>query len=108
MSESGKPAATPKRLLLISFVILFLEMASIRWLNASVNVLAYFNNFILISCFFGLLAKYNIANTPPCFSGLRRMSAVPISGNVLPSNMACKEINRAAIVHLIKTGFARH
>ena len=29
-------------------------MASIRWLNASVSVLAYFNNLILISCFFGL------------------------------------------------------
>jgi len=29
-------------------------MASIRWLNASVTILAYFNNLILISCFFGL------------------------------------------------------
>ncbi len=29
-------------------------MASIRWLNASVSVLTYFNNLILISCFFGL------------------------------------------------------
>ena len=29
-------------------------MAAIRWLNASVSVLMYFNNLILISCFFGL------------------------------------------------------
>lgn len=43
-----------KKLFWISFFILFLEMASIRWLNASVTVLAYFNNLILISCFFGL------------------------------------------------------
>ncbi|MEE8134518.1 MAG: hypothetical protein V3T56_05650 [Gemmatimonadales bacterium] len=45
---------SPRRLFLISFAILFLEMASIRWLNASVSVLTYFNNLILISCFFGL------------------------------------------------------
>lgn len=54
------------KLFWISFVILFLEMASIRWLNASVTVLAYFNNLILISCFFGLgvgclLASKNLA-----------------------------------------------
>lgn len=47
-------ARTPRRLFLISFSILFLEMAAIRWLNASVSVLMYFNNLILISCFFGL------------------------------------------------------
>ena len=44
----------PRNLLLISFAILFLEMAAIRWLNASIIILAYFNNLILISCFFGL------------------------------------------------------
>src|ERR1043166_5597670 len=43
-----------KRLFWISFLALFTEMASIRWLNASVTILAYFNNLILISCFFGL------------------------------------------------------
>ena len=47
-------ARSPRRLFLISFSILFLEMAAIRWLNASVSVLMYFNNLILISCFFGL------------------------------------------------------
>jgi len=41
-------------LLVLSFAILFLEMAVIRWLNASITVLSYFNNLILISCFFGL------------------------------------------------------
>jgi SAM-dependent methyltransferase len=45
---------SPAKLFLISFSILFLEMASIRWLNAAVSALAYFNNLILISCFFGL------------------------------------------------------
>ena len=44
----------PSRLFWISFLVLFIEMASVRWLNASVTILAYFNNLILISCFFGL------------------------------------------------------
>lgn len=38
----------------LTFAILFLEMAAIRWLNASITVLSYFNNIILISCFLGL------------------------------------------------------
>ena len=46
--------ATPWKLFLISFCALFLEMAAIRWLNATASVLSYFNNLILISCFFGL------------------------------------------------------
>jgi hypothetical protein len=29
-------------------------MAAIRWLNASVPIISYFNNLVLISCFFGL------------------------------------------------------
>jgi len=51
---SDLPPASPRKLVLISFSILFLELASIRWLNASVPVLSFFNNLILISCFFGL------------------------------------------------------
>lgn len=43
-----------RNLFLISFSILFLEMACIRWFNATVMVLAYFNNLVLVSCFFGL------------------------------------------------------
>ena len=38
----------------LSLSILFLEMACIRWLNASIPILAYFNNLILVTCFFGL------------------------------------------------------
>src|SRR5438270_780267 len=45
---------SPRNLFLISFSILFVEMAAIRWFNGTVTVLSYFNNLILISCFFGL------------------------------------------------------
>jgi SAM-dependent methyltransferase len=46
--------SNPRKLFLISFCALFLEMAAIRWLNTTAPVLSYFNNLILISCFFGL------------------------------------------------------
>jgi hypothetical protein len=41
-------------LVAISFVVLFQELALIRWLPAQVRVLAYFPNLILISAFLGL------------------------------------------------------
>ena len=54
MPEAKSPPIAGLRLFLISFVVLFFEMASIRWLNGSVEILAYFNNLVLISCFLGL------------------------------------------------------
>ncbi len=43
-----------RRIFVLAFAILSFEMASIRWLNASVQILSYFSNLILISCFLGL------------------------------------------------------
>ncbi len=43
-----------RRIFVLTFAILSFEMASIRWLNASVQILSYFSNLILISCFLGL------------------------------------------------------
>ena len=38
----------------VSFVVLFQELALIRWLPVQVRVIAYFPNLILISSFLGL------------------------------------------------------
>jgi Spermine/spermidine synthase domain len=45
------PAA---RLLAISALCLFLEMALIRFINSTVQVIAYFNNFVILASFLGL------------------------------------------------------
>lgn len=37
----------------ISFLILFAEMALIRWIPANVRVMAYFSSILLVSCFLG-------------------------------------------------------
>src|SRR3954471_14239300 len=40
-------------LFLSSFLLLFLEIALIRWMPAYVRLLAYFSNFILLATFLG-------------------------------------------------------
>jgi SAM-dependent methyltransferase len=42
------------RLFLVSFLVLFLEVALIRWLPAYVRLLSYFSNFILLASFLGI------------------------------------------------------
>src|SRR5436853_147215 len=41
------------RLFLVSFLVLFLEIALIRWMPAYIRLLAYFSNFILLATFLG-------------------------------------------------------
>ena len=41
-------------LTLTSFIVLFQELALIRWMGGQVRVLAYFPNIVLISAFLGL------------------------------------------------------
>ena len=42
------------RIFLSSFLVLFLEIAFIRWLPANIRLLSYFSNFILLACFLGI------------------------------------------------------
>jgi SAM-dependent methyltransferase len=44
------------RLFAISFAILFLELACIRWFGSIVPFLAYFSNLVLLACFLGMAA----------------------------------------------------
>src|SRR4051812_7990150 len=49
--DSGNPV---RRLLLGSALMLFLELALIRWLGANVIHLSYFSNFVLLGSFLGI------------------------------------------------------
>ena len=46
--------SAPVRIFLSSFLVLFLEVALIRWLPAQVRLLSYFSNFILLAAFLGI------------------------------------------------------
>ncbi len=52
------PAASPRRakgeLFLVSLLILFLELACIRWFPAHVLFLTFFTNTVLLACFLGM------------------------------------------------------
>jgi predicted membrane-bound spermidine synthase len=44
----------PVRVFLASFLVLFLEVALIRWMPSHVRLLSYFSNFILLASFLGI------------------------------------------------------
>ncbi len=46
--------ANATRLFLCGVAALFWELVLIRWLGASIRIVAYFSNLVLISAFFGL------------------------------------------------------
>jgi hypothetical protein len=47
-------------LFLVSFIMLFLEVALIRWISTDARIFAYVNNLVLLSCFLGIgLGCYN-------------------------------------------------
>lgn len=59
------------RLLLASFLMLFLELALIRWLGANVVHLSYFSNFVLLGSFLGIGAGFLVSR--------KRWSVWPVS-----------------------------
>jgi SAM-dependent methyltransferase len=55
--------ATGRRLLLASALMLFLELALIRWLGANVVHLSYFTNFVLLGSFLGIGLGFLLSRT---------------------------------------------
>src|SRR4030088_3329708 len=55
---------TTWRLLLLSFLMLFVELALIRWTGAKVVYLSYFSNFVLLASFLGIGVGFLRARFP--------------------------------------------
>jgi SAM-dependent methyltransferase len=54
-TEAAEPSRHPHRdLFLISFLILFVELASIRWFGSTVTFLTFFTNIVLMASFLGM------------------------------------------------------
>lgn len=60
-TEAGARGNAVVRLLLSSFLMLFLELALIRWLGANVVHLSYFSNFVLLGSFLGIGAGFLVS-----------------------------------------------
>jgi hypothetical protein len=54
-------------LFLASLLMLFLELACIRWIPGHIRLLSYFSNFILLSCFLGMSVGFIISNKKKIF-----------------------------------------
>jgi SAM-dependent methyltransferase len=64
-AEQGKDdRGAVVRLLLASFLMLFLELALIRWLGANIVHLSYFSNFVLLGSFLGIGLGFLISRKP--------------------------------------------
>src|SRR6476646_8478230 len=63
------------RLLLASALMLFLELALIRWLGANIVHLSYFSNFVLLGSFLGIGLGFLISR--------KRWSVLPWTGPLL-------------------------
>ncbi|WP_051549495.1 spermidine synthase [Nocardioides sp. URHA0032] len=57
----ARPRTVVPRLVLGSFLMLFLELALIRWLGANIVHLSYFTNFVLLGSFLGVGLGFLIA-----------------------------------------------
>ena len=53
-SSQWRPRRVDLHLFLISFVILFFELACIRWFGSTVIFLTFFTNIVLMACFLGM------------------------------------------------------
>src|SRR3979411_2513241 len=51
------------RLVLLSFLMLFVELSLIRWLGSDVFYLSYFSNFVLLGSFLGIGIGFLRANS---------------------------------------------
>src|SRR5258707_12619787 len=52
------------RLVLLSFLMLFVELALIRWSGSNIIYLSYFSNFVLLGSFLGVGVGFLRANAP--------------------------------------------
>ena len=84
------------RLFLVSFLVLFLQVALIRWMPAYVRLLAYFSNFILLAAFLGIGVGILLTRKRSLFAWYAPLQALVIgvvayfrlevAGNPMPSS----------------------
>jgi predicted membrane-bound spermidine synthase len=68
------------RLFLVSFLVLFLQVALIRWMPAYVRLLSYFSNFILLAAFLGIGVGCLMTRVRSLFAWYAPLQALVIFG----------------------------
>jgi hypothetical protein len=73
--QSKSTLQSDAELFLVSVLILFLELALIRWVGTEIRIFAYLGNLILVVCFFGVGLG--------CYRSAEQVSWVRMSTNLL-------------------------
>jgi len=87
-----RPAAAGRmRLALLSFLMLFVELALIRWIGSNVIYLSYFSNFVLLGSFLGIGVGFLRATARPDLFALAPAILTVLVAFVLlfPVTVAC-------------------
>ncbi len=94
VAESGRPSpATSFRLVFLSFLMLFLELALIRWTAANNVHLAYVTNLVLIGSFLGIGVGFLLAH-----ASLRVLGWTPVALAVLTAFVLTFPVKLTALV----------
>ena len=78
-------------LFLISFLILFLEIAIVRWISTEIRIFAYLNNLVLLACFLGIGLGCYFSDRKVCLSLSISMLSVLIMFVNLPFTVHIKD-----------------
>lgn len=101
-AQAPSPRQTQGELFLISLLILFLELACIRWFPAHVLFLTFFTNTVLLACFVGMSVG--------CLAASRKINFIFWTPPLLAVGMAAGhlvEYLRTSVEKLISVGNPR-
>jgi spermidine synthase len=88
---------TDAKIFIVSMLILYLELALIRWIGTEVRIFAYLGNLILIACFFGTGLGCLLASRPVV---LTRVGVNLLLLTVLVANpFHSEQLNLALLTH---------
>src|SRR3977135_4717968 len=97
--ESVRPFRTTFEVFLISLIILFLELAGIRWFPAHVLYLTFFTNVVLLASFLGMSVG--------CLAASHRRNYLTWTPLILVIGMATAHIVEITRGQFVQNGIAR-
>lgn len=86
------------KLVLVSFAILFIEIALIRWISTESRIFAYVNNLVLLACFLGLgYGSYSAKRKPALY-----LSSLSLASLILLFTLPLKITGGGEQLHIFR------
>ena len=107
MSAVREPSDARRDLFLVSFLILFFELAAIRWFGATVVFLTFFTNIVLLATFLGMSVGLLSARRPQNFAAWALPLALIAFAAAIATNLLYWKWAESVTVNLGSQGSAR-